>query len=156
MTGWGRHAEITAAVKNHHDMMEHWEALLPGQILAVPYEALVADQEGWTRRMLQHCKLPWDDAVLQFHNTQRDVHTASVSQARPSAAHHSPLHHHGNLMTRQSQPAAKLAMGSHLHTPLHLLLYRVSLMIKNLSPTDKQGLHVATSAFCLRPNLVVT
>lgn len=76
-------AEITAAVKNHHDMMEHWEALLPGHILAVPYEALVADQEGWTRRMLQHCGLPWDDAVLRFHDTQRDVHTASVSQARP-------------------------------------------------------------------------
>ncbi|BDA44128.1 probable protein-tyrosine sulfotransferase 1 at C-terminar half [Coccomyxa sp. Obi] len=74
--------EITAAVINHHDMMEHWEALLPGRILAVPYEALVADQEGWTRRMLQHCWLPWHDAVLQFHDTQRDVHTASVSQVR--------------------------------------------------------------------------
>ncbi|CAL8470109.1 g9651 [Coccomyxa elongata] len=74
--------EITAAVKNHHDMMEHWEALLPGHILAVPYEALVADQEGWTRRMLQHCGLPWDDAVLRFHDTQRDVHTASVTQVR--------------------------------------------------------------------------
>lgn len=74
--------EITAAVKNHHDMMEHWEALLPGHILSVPYEALVANQEGWTRRMLQHCGLPWDDAVLHFHDNQRDVHTASVSQVR--------------------------------------------------------------------------
>lgn len=63
-------------------MMEHWDALLPGRILHVPYEALVAGQEEWSRRMLQHCGLFWDDAVLHFHTTQRDVHTASVSQVR--------------------------------------------------------------------------
>ncbi len=63
--------------------MEHWDGLLPGRVLRVPYEALVGQQEDWSRRMLQHCGLPWDDAVLSFHTTQRDVHTASVSQARP-------------------------------------------------------------------------
>nr|QIG37616.1 sulfotransferase-like protein [Pseudococcomyxa simplex] len=80
---WASHLdEITTAIKNHHDMMEHWDALLPGRILHVPYEALVAGQEEWSRRMLQHCGLFWDDAVLHFHTTQRDVHTASVSQVR--------------------------------------------------------------------------
>ena len=62
--------------------MRHWDALLPGRVLHVPYEQLVGDQEGWSRRLLQHCGLPWDDSVLEFHKTERDVQTASLSQAR--------------------------------------------------------------------------
>jgi hypothetical protein len=64
-------------------MMAHWDAMLqPGRVLHVPYEGLVADQEGWSRRILEHCGLPWDPAVLDFHTSTRDVMTASVSQAR--------------------------------------------------------------------------
>lgn len=77
---WCR-AEIGSAIKNHHDIMAHWEALLPGRVLHVPYELLVEDQEGWSRRLLQHCGLPWDDRVLDFHKTARDVQTASLGQA---------------------------------------------------------------------------
>jgi hypothetical protein len=61
--------------------MEHWDELLPGRILHVPYEGLVADQEGWSRRILQRCGLPWDDAVLSFYETKRSIQTASLSQA---------------------------------------------------------------------------
>ena len=77
-----RCAEIASAIKNHHDILAHWEALLPGRVLHVPYEQLVADQEGWSRRLLQRCGLPWDERVLAFHATQRDVQTASLGQAR--------------------------------------------------------------------------
>ncbi len=75
------HAEIASAIKNHHDIMTHWEELLPGRVLRVPYEQLVEDQEGWSRRLLQHCGLPWDERVLDFHKTERDVQTASLGQA---------------------------------------------------------------------------
>ncbi|CAK0736461.1 hypothetical protein CVIRNUC_000749 [Coccomyxa viridis] len=74
--------EVANAIKNHHDVMRHWDALLPGRVLHVPYEQLVEDQEGWSRRLLQHCGLPWDDSVLEFHKTERDVQTASLSQVR--------------------------------------------------------------------------
>ena len=63
--------------------MAHWDALLrPGRVLHVPYERLVVDQEGWSRRMLEHCGLSWDPAVLAFHASGREVMTASLSQAR--------------------------------------------------------------------------
>lgn len=75
-------AEVASAIKNHHDVMAHWGALLPGRVLHVPYEHLVKDQEAWSRILLDHCGLPWDGAVLDFHKTQRDVQTASLSQAR--------------------------------------------------------------------------
>ena len=46
LTKMGICAEIASAIKNHHDIMAHWDALLPGRVLHVPYEQLVEDQEG--------------------------------------------------------------------------------------------------------------
>lgn len=63
-------------------LMAHWHELLPGRILDVPYEALVEDAEGWTRRMLDHVALEWSDRCLDFHNLDRRVKTASNLQVR--------------------------------------------------------------------------
>ena len=62
---------------------DHWRAILPtSSLLEIPYEALVGDQEGWTRRMLDFVGLPWDPATLEFHQTERAVVTASKWQVR--------------------------------------------------------------------------
>jgi tetratricopeptide (TPR) repeat protein len=64
-------------------IMEHWRSVLPEHaLLEVPYEGLVEDAEGWTRRMLQFIGLPWDPKCLQFHQTDRVVITASKWQVR--------------------------------------------------------------------------
>jgi tetratricopeptide (TPR) repeat protein len=64
-------------------LMAHWHATLPpGVILDVPYEALVDDPEGWSRRILTHVGLPWDPRCLDFHRTERTVLTASSWQVR--------------------------------------------------------------------------
>ena len=61
----------------------HWRAVLPeSTLLEVPYEALVANQEDWTRRMLEFVGLPWDPRCLDFHRTERVVITASRWQVR--------------------------------------------------------------------------
>jgi len=61
----------------------HWRAVLPAAaLLEVPYEGLVEDQEGWTRRMLDFLGLPWDPRCLDFHRTERVVVTASKWQVR--------------------------------------------------------------------------
>jgi tetratricopeptide (TPR) repeat protein len=62
---------------------DHWRAVLPAAtLLEVPYEALIEDQEGWTRRMLDFVGLPWDPKCLDFHLTDRVVITASKWQVR--------------------------------------------------------------------------
>jgi tetratricopeptide (TPR) repeat protein len=64
-------------------LMEHWRSVLPpGTLLDVPYEELLADQEGWTRRILEFLGLPWDERCLSFHSTERSVLTASYWQVR--------------------------------------------------------------------------
>jgi hypothetical protein len=61
----------------------HWRAVLPSTtLLEIPYEALIEDQEGWTRRMLDFIGLPWDPQCLDFHQTDRVVITASKWQVR--------------------------------------------------------------------------
>ncbi|RJT39412.1 sulfotransferase family protein [Mesorhizobium waimense] len=64
------------------DIMAHWRTVLPGVVHDVRYEDFVADQEGQTRALIAHLGLPWDDAVLSFHETDRPVRTASAAQVR--------------------------------------------------------------------------
>ncbi len=63
-------------------LMKHWKRLLPGAILDVRYEALTADQEGESRRLLEFAGLPWDDRCLRFHETRRDARTLSVEPVK--------------------------------------------------------------------------
>ena len=64
-------------------LMRHWRATLPHEsLLDVPYEALVADPERWTRAMLEFIGLPWDARCLDFNHTERSVVTASKWQVR--------------------------------------------------------------------------
>ncbi len=63
-------------------LMAHWDEVLPGRVLKVQYEDVVADIEGQTRRMLEYCELPWEDACLNYYETSRPVNTASSDQVR--------------------------------------------------------------------------
>jgi tetratricopeptide (TPR) repeat protein len=64
-------------------IMNHWRAVLPATaLLEIPYEALIGDQEGWSRRMVEFLGLPWDPRCLDFHQTDRVVITASKWQVR--------------------------------------------------------------------------
>jgi tetratricopeptide (TPR) repeat protein len=63
-------------------MMAHWRRVLPGRILEIGYETLVAEQESSTRRLLDFCELPWHEACLHFERNPSAVATASTVQAR--------------------------------------------------------------------------
>ncbi len=63
-------------------LMAFWQALRPGSVLELGYEALVADQEGETRRLLDHCGLQWDEACLRFQDNEAAVATPSAAQVR--------------------------------------------------------------------------
>jgi len=64
------------------DMMAHWHAVLPGVVHDVRYEDFVADQEGQSRALIDYLGLPWSEAVLSFHENERQVRTASAAQVR--------------------------------------------------------------------------
>ncbi len=51
-------------------------------VLDLSYENLATDPEGASRRMIDFCSLDWDDACLDFANTDRAVLMASFWQSR--------------------------------------------------------------------------
>ncbi len=63
-------------------LMDHWHQLLPGFVLDVHYEQVVADLETEVRRILDFCGLPFEEECLRFHETDRAVKTASSEQVR--------------------------------------------------------------------------
>lgn len=73
---------IGLRILQYERIMEHWKKVLPVPVLEIDYEETVADQAGQTRRLLEFVGLPWDDACLDFHKTERLVRTASVTQVR--------------------------------------------------------------------------
>jgi tetratricopeptide (TPR) repeat protein len=76
-------SDLAHYYRQHQRLMAHWRAVLPqGTILDVPYEELVADQEKWTRKILDFVGLEWDERCLDFHKTERPVATASFWQVR--------------------------------------------------------------------------
>jgi len=64
------------------DLMNHWRNTIPNFIYDISYEALVSDQEKQTRKLLNHCQLPWEESCLSFHKTERPIATSSYIQVR--------------------------------------------------------------------------
>jgi tetratricopeptide (TPR) repeat protein len=64
-------------------LMDHWRAVLPaGAFYEIQYEDLVEDPASEVRKLLDYCRLEWDDACMNFHETERSVKTASITQVR--------------------------------------------------------------------------
>lgn len=74
--------QIGQYYNDYLDLMEHWDRVLPGKILRVQHEDLVADLEGQVRRLLDYCGLSFEQACVDFHNTERSVRTPSSEQVR--------------------------------------------------------------------------
>ena len=67
-------------------LVAHWKALYPDDIFDVDYDGLVQSPDPIMRSLLDFLELDWTPAVLDFHNSDRLVKTASVWQVRQ------PLH----------------------------------------------------------------
>ena len=74
--------EIGRYYRLHTKLMNHWKELFPGWAFEANYETMVENQEAASRRLLEHCGLPWNDICLKFHENTRKVNTASATQVR--------------------------------------------------------------------------
>lgn len=74
--------ELGRFYHTYRRLMAHWHAVLPTPILEVPYEGLVADQELWSRKMIDFVGVPWDTRCLDYHKSDRPVVTSSFWQVR--------------------------------------------------------------------------
>lgn len=63
-------------------LMAHIDAVQPGAVHRVIYERTVDDTEAEVRALLAYCGVPFEDACLAFHKTERAVRTPSSEQVR--------------------------------------------------------------------------
>ncbi len=63
--------QIGRAYVRYRRVMEHWDRVLPGRVIRVEHEKLVADPEGQIRCLVADaCKLDWDPACLRFYEAE--------------------------------------------------------------------------------------
>jgi tetratricopeptide (TPR) repeat protein len=74
--------DIARYYRTYLELMEHWDAVLPGKVLRVYHEDVVDDLEFSVRRILDFCELPFEPACLEFYRNERSVKTASSEQVR--------------------------------------------------------------------------
>ena len=75
-------AHIGAYMAEYRRIMDHWHSVLSLPVFELSYEALVNEPEATIRALLAFLDLPWDPACLSFHQTRRQVRTASFEQVR--------------------------------------------------------------------------
>jgi tetratricopeptide (TPR) repeat protein len=90
--------DIAHYYRSYAGLMAHWEAVLPGKVLRVQHETLVADLEGNVRRILEFCGLEFEADCLEFYKTERSVRTASSEQVRQ------PIYREGLDQWRNFEP----------------------------------------------------
>ncbi|HEY4443731.1 MAG TPA: sulfotransferase [Steroidobacteraceae bacterium] len=74
--------DITRYYRMYVELMAHWDRALPGKVLRVQHEDVVEDLEANVRRILEFCDLDFEPACVDFHKTERRIHTASSEQVR--------------------------------------------------------------------------
>jgi len=66
----------------YEKLMDHWHSLFGDSIIESNYETLVRNPEGEIRNLLNRVGLEFEPECLDFHKTERMVHTASAGQVR--------------------------------------------------------------------------
>jgi cytochrome c-type biogenesis protein CcmH/NrfG len=74
--------DLGAYYRDYVALMAHFDAVLPGKVHRVIYQAMVEDAEAETRRLLDFCGLPFEPRCLRFWENARAVRTASSEQVR--------------------------------------------------------------------------
>ncbi len=68
--------------KQQERLLEHWQSCFDENIFVLNYDDMVRTPEPVLRRLLDFLGLEWDEACLQFQDSENQVKTASVWQVR--------------------------------------------------------------------------
>jgi len=87
----------------YQELISHFIDTLGIEVLEVPYESVVADQEGWSRKIIDHIGLDWHDDCLRFYEkggtsvtssneqVRKPIYTSSMERWRKYETHLGPL-----------------------------------------------------------------
>ena len=73
---------LAVIYRNYSRLMNHWRSVVPESVFDVCYESLTDMPEEIIKSVVEHLGLPWEQGVLEFHNSDPVVSTASSVQVR--------------------------------------------------------------------------
>ena len=74
--------DLATYYNGYVELMDHWNSVLPGSILSIKYEDVVADIETSVKDILNYCNLPFEQGCVEFYKTKRSVKTPSAEKVR--------------------------------------------------------------------------
>ena len=74
--------DLAGYYNNYVELMDHWNKVIPNQILSIKYEDLINDFEISVNKILDYCKLPFEQSCIDFYKNKRSVRTPSSEQVR--------------------------------------------------------------------------
>lgn len=76
---------LTDLAREYHHFVaavDYWRSVRPDWLYEIQYEELVSNPEEEARKLIDACGLEWEDACLNFHQSERRVKTLSLYQVR--------------------------------------------------------------------------
>ena len=74
--------DLAGYYNNYVELMDHWNKVLPNQILSINYEDVVNNFEESVNKILEYCEIPFEKECLEFYKSKRSVKTPSAEQVR--------------------------------------------------------------------------
>jgi hypothetical protein len=74
--------ELALYYAGYRRLMDHWKQALPGRLIEIEYESLVAQPETEIRRLCSALGIAFDPRCLAFEQNPTPVATASAAQVR--------------------------------------------------------------------------
>ena len=74
--------DLAGYYNNYVELMDHWNKVIPNQILSINYEDLINDFEKSVNEILDYCSLPFEKDCIDFYKNKRSVRTPSSEQVR--------------------------------------------------------------------------
>ena len=74
--------DLAGYYNNYVELMNHWNKVLPNQILSINYEDVVNNFEDSVKKILDYCQIPFEQSCLEFYKSKRSVKTPSAEQVR--------------------------------------------------------------------------
>ena len=73
---------LASYYNNYVELMDHWNAVLPDEILSITYENLIINFEDSVNSILEYCNLPFEQSCIEFYKSKRSIKTPSAQQVR--------------------------------------------------------------------------
>ena len=92
-------SDLASTWRDFDRATRHWQQLHPAHVHTSIYEEMVADPQAKIRELLAFCDLPFEQACVDFHKSERKVHTPSATQVRePMRRDTARAHRYGPLL----------------------------------------------------------